>query len=274
MHKRTFSLLASEQSLDYDLRAVKAFVSEEILFQRIYLLSQNILLTEHILEEIHLEFKKQKRKVTICNVTKEDSYTIQEYSECDVLFLLDIDKCSNAQSLQEILANRIVNGKNTLVTCPTPAESLPFINSTLLCLLKDSLFVLIQDITFSLFVYGTLKKGFHNHPYLANSKFISTAKTAKKYPMIQTNPAFPYLIYQSGKGHQIHGEVYTIDYKTLLEIDALEGCPTHYKRDVIEVILENKQKIKSWCYFLAEKIDYKQYDLLSCFKQDLTDYEQ
>ena len=146
MDKTTFSILASEQSLDYDLRAVKAFVSEEILFQRIYLLSQNILLTEHILEEIHLEFKKQKRKVTICNVTKEDSYTIQEYSECDVLFLLDIDKCSNAQSLQEILANRIVNGKNTLVTCPTPAESLPFINSTLLCLLKDSLFVSIQNI--------------------------------------------------------------------------------------------------------------------------------
>lgn len=273
MDKTTFSILASEKSLDYDLRAVKAFVSEEILFQRIYLLSQNILLTEHILEEIHHEFKKQRRKVMIFDIAKDENYTIQEHSECDVLFLLNIDKCSNAQALQEIVANRIVNGKNTLITCSTPPENLSFINNTLLCLLKDTLFAQIQDITFSLFVYGTLKKGFDNHTYLTNSKFTSTAKTAKKYPMIQTNPAFPYLIYQSGKGHQIHGEVYMIDYKTLIEIDALEGCPTHYKRDEIEVILENGQKIKSWCYFLAEKIDYKQYDLLSCFKQDLIEYE-
>lgn len=267
MEKITFETLVSHPNLEYPNIAAKAFVSKEEIHQRIFFYSQNNLLTEHILEAIHHEFKKQKRKITIWDTAKEDIYTIQEYSECDILFLLNIEKCSDAKALQEIVGNRIASDKNTLITSAMPEHTLPFINSGLLCLLHDALIVPIQNFKFNLFVYGTLKKGFDNHTYIAHSKFISTAKTAKKYPMITTHLAFPYLIHQAGKGHHIHGEVYSVDYKTFMEVDKLEGYPTHYKRVEIEVMLENEQKIKSWCYFLAEKIDYKQYDLLSCFEQ-------
>lgn len=269
MNKITFETLVADSNLEYPYIAAKAFVSQESTHQRIFFYSENSLLTEHVLEAIQHEFKKQKREVTICDMAKNESYAIPEYSTCDILFLLNIDKCSNANALQEIVGNRIESDKNTLITSALPAQFLPFINSGLLCLLKDALVVPMQNITFNLFVYGTLKKGFDNHAYVSHSKFISIAKTAKKYPMITTHPAFPYLIHQAGKGYYIHGEVYAVDYKTLIEVDKLEGYPTHYKRVEIEVILDNGQKIKSWCYFLAEKIDYMRYNLLSNFEQHL-----
>ena len=118
---------------------------------------------------------------------------------------------------------------------------------------------------FRVFVYGTLKRGFDNHHILAKSKLISTAKTLYNYPLICKYPSFPYLIDAEGEGFCVHGEVYDATYRTMLRLDELEGYPDHYTRREIEVVLEDKTVTMATVYFLAEKIQYRNYPFLRKF---------
>ena len=52
-----------------------------------------------------------------------------------------------------------------------------------------------EDKQYVLFVYGTLKRGFHwNHKFLSRSKFVSQAITEDPFPMIIGQCGVPYLI--------------------------------------------------------------------------------
>lgn len=114
------------------------------------------------------------------------------------------------------------------------------------------------------FVYGTLKRGFYNYEFLANSNFIGTAITKNKYPMINAEGYFPYLINDKNIGKHIKGEVFEINDVTLNKLDVLEGYPDLYIRDNIEVTINNNT-IKVIVYFLTENIDYNKYELLEEF---------
>jgi len=94
------------------------------------------------------------------------------------------------------------------------------------------------------FVYGTLKKGGHNHSkFLGTATFVGKANTAQKYAMIGKYKSFPYLLCEDAdKGGLIEGEVYSVTDRQLKMLDSLEGVPTHYKRSVIEVNMENGSK--------------------------------
>jgi gamma-glutamylcyclotransferase (GGCT)/AIG2-like uncharacterized protein YtfP len=268
MKKCRLETLASNQDINMIQKVSKAFISENSVHQRVFFFGENTILEQHILDDITFLCEVNKRKIFIYDASKPNICNIQECIDSDVLFLLHIDKWQGENSLQEIIGERIEADKNTLITSSVLPQYLPFINKGLQCLLRDALIVQISNITFKLFVYGTLKKGFDNHSYLRNSQFVAEAKTAKKYPMITKNQAFPYLINQARKGHHVQGEVYVVDYETFIEIECLEGHPTHYIRNEIDVQLENKDIIKAWCYFLADKIDLKQYDLLTCFERN------
>ena len=56
-----------------------------------------------------------------------------------------------------------------------------------------------------LFVYGTLKNGFHNHHLLEDGEFVCDATTKHKYPMVNVEEYSPYLIDAKGDGHYIEG---------------------------------------------------------------------
>lgn len=92
-------------------------------------------------------------------------------------------------------------------------------------------------------VYGTLKRGRGNHRLLENSnvKYIGEYLTKKKYPMIQRGSipfvghGFEFLGLDKEVGHNIVVEVYEVDSKTLERLDALEGHPNWYYRDVVEL---------------------------------------
>ena len=104
-----------------------------------------------------------------------------------------------------------------------------------------------------IFAYGSLKKNFKFHYYLENSEFISTGVTKNKYAMYEYYDAgFPYL--SKEEIFNVKGEIYKIDKKTLKELDKLEGYPTFYDRELIDINLENGENIKAYTYFLKETI--------------------
>jgi gamma-glutamylaminecyclotransferase len=103
-----------------------------------------------------------------------------------------------------------------------------------------------------IFTYGTLKKGLHNNYLLKDSKFIGEAITKNKYGLFPSVcESFPFAI-KSYADVEIFGEVYEIDNNTLERLDYLEGYPTLYYRETIEVILNNKI-IEATIYFKNEE---------------------
>lgn len=87
------------------------------------------------------------------------------------------------------------------------------------------------------FVYGTLKEGYHSHDtFLKFAKKLGSATSVGKWAMIGAGLPFPHLL---GRDHvnglKIIGEVYEVTPIQLESLDRLEGCPTHYKQEDIYV---------------------------------------
>ena len=99
-----------------------------------------------------------------------------------------------------------------------------------------------------LFIYGTLKQGFSNHRYLAGSKFLGTARTQEKYAMY--SDGLPFVI-MTEPVSQIQGELYQVDDITLDLLDDIEGHPNWYRREQVEICLDdgNYSITKAWVYF-------------------------
>jgi len=118
-----------------------------------------------------------------------------------------------------------------------------------------------------LFVYGTLKNGFHNHQLLEDAEFICSATTKEKYPLVNIEGYFPYLINDKGVGHCVEGEVYKIDEEILAMLDILEGYPDLYNRHKIRVKSLGIE-LQAITYFVNEKIEYQNLELLESFEQN------
>lgn len=100
------------------------------------------------------------------------------------------------------------------------------------------------------FVYGTLKKGYGNHGFLENSKFLGEFVTKlPSYELISLKGAnFPALVEVPSNGFYISGEVYEVDYYTLAELDRLESNGQLYERKEIELLGFETQT--PWAYFI------------------------
>ena len=87
-----------------------------------------------------------------------------------------------------------------------------------------------------IFVYGSLKKGFDNHHLLSKyAKRLGKAITVGKFGMFEDSFGnYPYLV--PVPKMRIHGELYSIERKELLErLDEFEGAPEYYERKKILV---------------------------------------
>ena len=92
----------------------------------------------------------------------------------------------------------------------------------------------IHEDTELIFVYGSLKRGFHNESLLYNAKSLGKVKTVKKYPLIVTkNLHYPYLVKEEGKGYEIIGELYRVKKNELEKLDQFEG--KEFKREKIRI---------------------------------------
>jgi len=84
-----------------------------------------------------------------------------------------------------------------------------------------------------IFTYGTLRRGYGNHPLLGDSKYLGDARTEPKFTMLNMG-RFPGLV-ASGETAVV-GELYEVDEDVLAELDHLEGHPNFYRRSPITVI--------------------------------------
>jgi gamma-glutamylaminecyclotransferase len=100
-----------------------------------------------------------------------------------------------------------------------------------------------------IFVYGTLRRGLWNHHWLMNSRYIGNGKTCNKYALYADT--IPY-VFKSESVSPIHGEVYDVDEKTLTHIDRLENHPAWYRRELVDICLEDETIIRAWLYFFPE----------------------
>jgi gamma-glutamylcyclotransferase (GGCT)/AIG2-like uncharacterized protein YtfP len=105
--------------------------------------------------------------------------------------------------------------------------------------------------THRVFVYGTLRRGHHNHALLEMSKFIAEAATLRTYWMITTG-VFPVVLDLVPADFglpplAIAGEIYHIDDATLGELDRLEREGRSYHRKMTEVF-EAGRKVEAHIY--------------------------
>lgn len=105
----------------------------------------------------------------------------------------------------------------------------------------------------NVFVYGSLKQGFHNHIWMEEigAKYIGKCSTEKIFDMISMYDSYPGLI--NGE-YGINGELYEIDSMDIYHLDRLEGYPNYYDRKVINVKMDNGVEYKAICYILSNEV--------------------
>lgn len=106
------------------------------------------------------------------------------------------------------------------------------------------------------FVYGTLKRGKHNHRLLdhGGALFVTEAYTADRYPLLVDG--LPYLFDRPGEGHRVKGELYVVDNGTFARLDQLEGHPRFYERKKIRLGHADPAAPSSafaWVYFIKNR---------------------
>ena len=106
------------------------------------------------------------------------------------------------------------------------------------------------------FVYGTLKRGHHNHrllesPNIKDTMYLGRCRITGNFRMIDLGN-FPAVQRTTGVGPQsIYGEVYQISEETLDGLDMLEGNGSFYTREKVSTAFKN-----SWIYLLPSNDRY------------------
>jgi gamma-glutamylcyclotransferase (GGCT)/AIG2-like uncharacterized protein YtfP len=89
-----------------------------------------------------------------------------------------------------------------------------------------------------IFVYGSLKKGFHNHAYFLNREPLFLARL-DGYQLLDRDVG--YTAITKGPGF-VEGEVYEVNDSTLQLLDQLESHPRYYVRSSLTVLDIKSQK--------------------------------
>ena len=92
--------------------------------------------------------------------------------------------------------------------------------------------------THTVFVYGSLKKGFGNHHLLEDAEYVGKAETVSNDYTMYNLGAFPGV--KEGGTTCITGEVYRVTDAELVRLHRLEGHPTFYKAKTKQVKLTER----------------------------------
>ena len=81
-----------------------------------------------------------------------------------------------------------------------------------------------------LFVYGSLRRGHHNHSRLQGAMFLGNFSTVDRFTMFGLRSrAYPYA-FADKDGVPVVGELYSVSTETIEFLDRMEGHPTVYCR--------------------------------------------
>ncbi|WP_018613117.1 gamma-glutamylcyclotransferase family protein [Segetibacter koreensis] len=116
----------------------------------------------------------------------------------------------------------------------------------------------------NLFVYGTLRSGFHNSAYAYITKHFTLIGEAKVKGVLYNAGDYPAAM-PTTEENFIKGELYTAkstdDFLWAIEqldtyegVDAEEGEPALYKRELTEVFYNNTST-KAWIYWYNQNLD-------------------
>jgi gamma-glutamylaminecyclotransferase len=99
------------------------------------------------------------------------------------------------------------------------------------------------------FVYGSLKRGEHNHRLLSAAEYRGEARTERQFRLYAL-PHFPALLRDDKDPQEIVGEVYAIDDVTLRLLDRLEANGRLYQRELIRVdsLEQPHESLLAWAY--------------------------
>jgi gamma-glutamylaminecyclotransferase len=95
------------------------------------------------------------------------------------------------------------------------------------------------------FVYGTLKKGFHNHALLENAKFLGWATLEGSHVLLDAG--FPVCVPLYTGSSKVIGEVYEVTPAEMKRLDRLEGEGRMYHR-VKRKVEEAEGVCNAWVY--------------------------
>ena len=110
-----------------------------------------------------------------------------------------------------------------------------------------------RDNKHLVFVYGTLKNGNGLHGVLRQCKCVApeayTIDSDFKMVYSSGERGFPFVFkVDKGTGRHIKGEVYEVDDTILAELDAIEGVPYMYHREVVPVSLRARKNADCYMY--------------------------
>jgi len=101
------------------------------------------------------------------------------------------------------------------------------------------------------FVYGSLKRGFHNNFILRHSEFLGEFRSKDPdWRMISFN-VYPGVLFSYLNGSHVSGELFLVDDDDLVRLDRLESNGSFYTRSEIE--LEGLENQPVWMYILNDE---------------------
>lgn len=87
---------------------------------------------------------------------------------------------------------------------------------------------------FLLFVYGTLMSDGCRNSAIGDQKFVRKATTKTGYQLLDLG-SFPGIVRVENDGRQIAGELWEIDTSRLGVLDRIEGAPTLYRMETVDI---------------------------------------
>lgn len=90
-----------------------------------------------------------------------------------------------------------------------------------------------SELANRVFVYGSLKQGFHNHYWLGNSVFVKSARTNDAIFSMINLGEYP-AVFTDGNA-AIDGELYLVNNEVLAQLDRLEENGSVYQRQLIQL---------------------------------------
>ncbi len=105
----------------------------------------------------------------------------------------------------------------------------------------------IKELT-PVYVYGSLRKGLHNHHLLENAVFYGQREVTN-FEMFSLG-AYPFCKPTEDENEKILCELYYVNKIELARLDRLEGFPSFYDRKVVN----DMKGSEGWIYFIENRV--------------------